>query len=78
MVVLLGMAGAGTAWAAEPNGSAARIKQAIANFSTCPKPTWPRESLRLKQTGTVSMAFLIGDDGVVNDKEIRKSKAQFG
>jgi D-alanyl-D-alanine endopeptidase (penicillin-binding protein 7) len=46
---------------------------AVADFRTCAKPVWPKESLRLEQTGKVTMAFLIGADGKVKDSNIEKS-----
>jgi len=38
---------------------------ATAEFSTCVRPEWPKESLRKEQQGTVQLAFLIGADGNV-------------
>jgi TonB family protein len=40
---------------------------AVADFRTCDKPVWPKESLRLEQTGNVTLRFLIGVDGTVKD-----------
>jgi TonB family protein len=47
--------------------------KAVADFNTCPKPLWPRESVRLEQTGTVRFAFLILQDGQVGDTLVIKS-----
>lgn len=46
---------------------------AVADFKSCAKPVWPAESHRLEQTGAVTLAFLIGEDGKVNDSAIKKS-----
>lgn len=59
---------------APPAPPAKSIKTAaIANFSTCAKPEWPRSSLRNEETGTVTLAFVIGVDGRVVDSKITKS-----
>jgi TonB family protein len=42
-------------------------------FASCPKPEWPRESLRFEQLGKVTMAFLIGEDGKVQDAVITET-----
>jgi protein TonB len=46
---------------------------AVANFSTCAKPEWPRSSLRNEETGTVTLAFVIGVDGRVVESKVTKS-----
>jgi periplasmic protein TonB len=46
---------------------------AVADFSTCAKPEWPKSSLRNEETGTVTLSFLIGLDGRVADSKIVKS-----
>jgi len=46
---------------------------AVADFSTCAKPDWPKASLRNEETGTVTLSFLIGVDGRVADSKIMKS-----
>ena len=46
---------------------------AVADFSTCAKPEWPKSSLRNEETGTVTLSFLIGVDGHVADSKIVKS-----
>jgi protein TonB len=58
--------------AAAPNPNPVRIA-AVADFSTCAKPEWPKASLRNEETGTVTLAFLIGTDGRVADSKIVKS-----
>jgi TonB family protein len=47
--------------------------RAVAEFSTCAKPVWPKESLRKEEQGAVQLAFLIGVDGNVRDTRIEKS-----
>jgi TonB family protein len=47
--------------------------RAVAEFSTCVKPEWPKESLRKEQQGTVQLAFLIGADGNVQDTRVVRS-----
>jgi TonB family protein len=42
-------------------------------FQGCEKPKWPEEALKAGQTGTVTLFFLIGDDGTVRDGKIIKS-----
>jgi bla regulator protein BlaR1 len=46
---------------------------AVADFNTCAKPVWPRESLRNENQGTVTLKFLIGADGHVKDSMVTKS-----
>ncbi|MYN25620.1 energy transducer TonB [Duganella levis] len=46
---------------------------ATAEFSTCVRPEWPKESLRKEQQGTVQLAFLIGADGNVQDTRVVRS-----
>lgn len=48
-------------------------RQAVADFNTCAKPVWPKESLRQEQTGTLTFRFLIGVDGQVEDAIVTKS-----
>lgn len=43
---------------------------AVVDFASCSKPVWPRQSLREEQTGTVTLRFLIGADGSVQDSKI--------
>ncbi|MRW87172.1 TonB family protein [Pseudoduganella sp. FT26W] len=44
-----------------------------AQFSTCVKPEWPKESLRHEEQGTVQLAFLIGTDGSVRESRVERS-----
>ncbi|MBC7685143.1 MAG: energy transducer TonB [Bdellovibrionales bacterium] len=54
------------------NPSPVRVA-ASADFSTCALPEWPKASLRNEETGTVTLSFLIGEDGRVADSKIVKS-----
>ena len=46
---------------------------AIANFSSCEKPHYPRLALSNKVTGTVSLGYLVGTDGKVRESVVKKS-----
>lgn len=46
---------------------------AIVRFDTCDKPAWPRASLQKEETGTVTLDFLIDDQGQVIDALVRAS-----
>jgi periplasmic protein TonB len=46
---------------------------AVADFNTCAKPEWPKSSLRNEETGTVTLSFMIAEDGHVADSKIVKS-----
>ena len=66
-------AAAAAAPAAPPgNPNPVRVA-ASADFNTCAKPEWPKASLRNEETGTVTLSFLIGEDGRVADSKILKS-----
>jgi bla regulator protein BlaR1 len=47
--------------------------RALANFSSCKKPEYPQEALRNKRVGTVTLGFLVGNDGAVRESTVRKS-----
>ena len=47
--------------------------RAMADFKTCSKPVWPKESLRNENTGTVVLGFLVDENGKVRDSQVRKS-----
>ena len=47
--------------------------RAVAEFNSCAKPVWPKESLRNGEQGMVQLAFLIGVDGSVRDTRIERS-----
>lgn len=46
---------------------------ALANAGDCEKPDYPAKAARNGETGTVSLALLIGPDGRVSDSKIQKS-----
>jgi TonB family protein len=48
----------------------AQATRPMADFDTCDKPAWPRESLRFEQQGTVTLAFLIDARGGVSESKI--------
>jgi periplasmic protein TonB len=57
---------------AESGKGASRVG-AVADFSTCTKPEYPRNSQRNEEQGTVILQFLIGADGTVKDAKLEKS-----
>ncbi|MFA9218232.1 MAG: energy transducer TonB [Sphingomonadaceae bacterium] len=59
--------------AAAPGPAKSVHVAAVADFSTCAKPEWPKSSLRNEETGTVTLSFLIGVDGHVADSKVVKS-----
>lgn len=59
---------------AAPAATSTGVKvAAVADFNTCAKPEWPKASLRNEETGTVTLQFLIAEDGRVADSKILKS-----
>lgn len=46
---------------------------AVVDASACTKPDYPKNALRNGDSGTVTLAFLIGTDGKVADSRIEKS-----
>ena len=46
---------------------------AVADFSSCEKPVYPKASQRNEETGTVTLSFLVGADGRVADSKVLKS-----
>jgi periplasmic protein TonB len=40
---------------------------------SCPKPAYPRSSLRNEETGITTLLFLVGADGAVHEVKIQKS-----
>ena len=52
---------------------AAEATPATIDAKTCEKPEYPRASLVNEETGAVTLAFLIGADGKVNDSKVEKS-----
>ncbi|MDL2357118.1 MAG: M56 family metallopeptidase [Pseudomonadota bacterium] len=75
-IPVLGLAAAciaGCAQAPAEPKAAATIIPAVANFASCAKPLWPKESLRNEHQGTVTLAFKISTDGQVEESKLRKS-----
>jgi bla regulator protein BlaR1 len=75
-IPLLGLAAtciAGCAQIPTAEKAPAPIIPAMANFASCAKPNYPRESLRNEHTGTVTLNFKISADGKVEDSNINKS-----
>lgn len=56
-----------------PYTPAGQRRPAVVDFATCSKPVWPKQSLRHEQTGTVTLRFLIGADGWVQDSQVELS-----
>jgi D-alanyl-D-alanine endopeptidase (penicillin-binding protein 7) len=46
---------------------------AVADFKSCVKPMYPKQSLRDENTGTVVLGFLVDEQGKVIDSTVRKS-----
>ena len=44
--------------------------KAVADFSSCTQPAYPKAALREEQHGTVTVALLIGVDGTVRDTKV--------
>ena len=70
-IALPALALAGCVHAAQP--ADAPDKRAYIDFKTCAKPVWPQASLAAKETGTVTLAFLVDSDGSVGDSKVKKS-----
>jgi D-alanyl-D-alanine endopeptidase (penicillin-binding protein 7) len=49
---------------------------AVINFSTCPMPRYPKQMADLRITGTVTLGFLVDQNGKVLDSRITKSSGQ--
>jgi bla regulator protein BlaR1 len=47
--------------------------QARADFTSCAKPVWPKESLRAERTGTVTLRFTIDADGKATESSVTRS-----
>lgn len=47
--------------------------EAVANFETCKRPEYPAESIKQNHTGTVSLGFLIGKNGMVKESKVTQS-----
>jgi TonB family protein len=46
---------------------------AVVDFRSCPKPVYPRDELRAKHTGTVTLRFLISAEGGVRKVDVATS-----
>ena len=53
-------------------------QHAIAEFSSCAKPTYPAADLGAKHEGTVDLSFLVGADGKVKENKVEKSSGHAG
>lgn len=49
------------------------LRRPVANFNSCIKPMYPAADLAAGHQGTVTLAFLIGVDGLVKDARVDKS-----
>lgn len=59
---------------AAPSARPAEPDQAaVADFKSCKRPVYPAESIKLSQTGTVTLGFLIAKNGKVKETELTKS-----
>lgn len=56
-----------------PAVQAAERNFASADFSTCALPKWPAEAWRQRQHGVVTLAFLVDEDGAVQDAKVTTS-----
>jgi len=45
----------------------------VPNFSSCPKPVYPKDALAAKAEGTVTLGFLVKADGKVREATVRQS-----
>lgn len=59
--------------AAPSSNTGQLFSAALANAGDCAKPDYPASAARNGETGTVSLALLIGADGRVTDSKIQKS-----
>jgi D-alanyl-D-alanine endopeptidase (penicillin-binding protein 7) len=57
----------------QQQGSEQDSTRAMADFTSCKKPIWPREDLAAGHQGTVTLRFLINADGTVADSGVKKS-----
>lgn len=75
-VLTLGLAALGItalAWAAPGARAVDAERPAIADFSSCERPEYPGEAVERQQTGTVTLGFLVGQDGAVDDSRVTQS-----
>jgi protein TonB len=62
---------------AAPAGTAQDARPGV-DTSTCSRPVYPEEDARLKNTGTVTIQFLIDADGRVLESKLQKSSGHSG
>lgn len=62
-----------TVTAVSPSVQSAERHFTSADFSTCALPKWPAEAWRQRQHGVVTLAFLVDEDGVVQDSKVATS-----
>ncbi|MFL6710711.1 MAG: TonB family protein [Massilia sp.] len=72
------LAGLFVAGCAQLSGPATPVHEpvhtrAMADFKSCSKPLWPKQSLRDENTGTVLLGFLVDEHGKVLDSTVKKS-----
>lgn len=65
--------GAGSGGAMAPVKKPAAFQAALANASDCALPDYPPRSLRNGDTGTVTLALLIGPNGHVAESKVQRS-----
>jgi TonB family protein len=64
----------GTANAQSPeSGVAEGQPRPVIDYSSCSKPAWPAGAQEANRTGSVTLLFLIGQDGKVKQSRIVKS-----
>ena len=75
-IPVLGLAAAcvaGCAGMPAAQAPAAPVIPAVADFSSCAKPHYPKESLTLGHQGTVTLGFKISADGKVEESTLKRS-----
>ncbi len=50
-----------------------QVVKPLADFSSCAKPIWPAASLANKETGTVTLEFVVDAGGAVRSSKVHKS-----
>lgn len=69
-VFMLAACVAGAGYAAAQNPYRQVDTRAMADFSACEKPRWPKSSLRAGHTGTVTLRFLVSETGRIMESRI--------
>lgn len=72
-IPVLGLAAACIAQTPLEQAPVAPVIPAVANFNSCAKPVWPKQSLRDRNRGTVTLAFKISADGKAEQSKLLKS-----